>query len=162
MNYAVRCLIILVLFFGTTPLRAELDVGDMEPMPNFRWVDADGKKYQLKDFEGQPIVLHFWAAWCIPCRHEMPGMVRWRDEHPQYKVLALSLDDRIAQTEYFLKKNKFDMPALLVHPEDTLMIPVVPYSIFITKEMKFAAYSAGAAVWADADYRKAIATYLEK
>ncbi len=162
MNYVVRCLLILILFVAAAPLRAELDEGDMAPMPSFRWVDAEGNKHRLEDYAGQPLVLHFWAAWCIPCRHEMPDMIRWRDEHPQYKVLALSLDERIAQTEHFIKKHEFDMPALLVHPDDTLMIPVVPYSIFVTKELKFAAYVAGVADWAGADYRKVVAAYLEK
>lgn len=161
MNQIARCLMVLLLLVSA-PLRAELDVGDMQPMPDMRWLDSAGEKHQLSDYSGKPLVLHFWAAWCIPCRHEMPEMIQWREAHPEYTVLALSLDERLAQTEHFIKKNDFDMPALLLHPEDTLMIPVVPYTIFVTQDHKFAAYSAGVAPWLDAEYSKQVASFLAK
>ncbi len=27
----------------------------------------------LAQFKGTPVVLNFWASWCVPCRKEMPA-----------------------------------------------------------------------------------------
>ena len=57
--------------------------------------DMEGKKVHLKDYAGKPVLINFWATWCLPCREEMPMMVEaekvWGPKGVVF--IAASLDD---------------------------------------------------------------------
>lgn len=40
----------------------------------------------LARYRGQPVVVNFWASWCVPCRREMPG----------FQAVHQQLGDRVA------------------------------------------------------------------
>src|SRR5690606_27556193 len=47
-----------------------------ERAPDFAAMDASGNLVALSDFDGQPVWLNFWGAWCPPCRAEIPDMIQ--------------------------------------------------------------------------------------
>lgn len=40
--------------------------------PDFMVTLLDGRTLALADLRGRPLILNFWATWCVPCRREMP------------------------------------------------------------------------------------------
>ncbi|MBI4134506.1 MAG: TlpA family protein disulfide reductase [Candidatus Sungbacteria bacterium] len=73
---AINALIIVALaaaLFGFT-LYYRASRPESERVPSFPLKKFDGTVLALEDLRGQPVVLNFWAAWCVFCRDEMPIM----------------------------------------------------------------------------------------
>ena len=79
-------------------ITATVDVLDSAPVigkvaPDFRWVEPDGVTRTLGSLRGAPVVLNFWATWCIPCRTELPAMERVAATTRDVTFLAIDLDE---------------------------------------------------------------------
>ncbi len=45
----------------------------------------------LKDFNGKPVVVNYWATWCDPCKKEMPRLVAAYEKY-EGRVAFLGID----------------------------------------------------------------------
>ena len=52
----------------------------------------NGEAHFLSEWAGRPVLLTFYATWCMPCRQEMPSMDRLAELRPAYAVLPISVD----------------------------------------------------------------------
>ena len=50
--------------------------------------DLDGQAWDITEARGRWIFVHFWAAWCGPCRREMPTI---QAIYPQFDVGELEI-----------------------------------------------------------------------
>ena len=61
---------------------------------------------------GKPVVLNFWATYCVPCIAELPGFNRvYREMGPKgVAMVGIDMDDDPSGVPAFLKKHPIDYP----------------------------------------------------
>jgi thiol-disulfide isomerase/thioredoxin len=62
--------------------------------PDFSYTLPDGTTRRLSDHQGLPVVLNFWATWCLPCVEEMPEIERiYSEAGGELAVLAVNRNE---------------------------------------------------------------------
>ena len=59
----------------------------------------------------KPVLIDFYADWCGPCRMVAPIVAEIAEEHPEYKVCKVNVDEEGALAEKF---EVMSIPALFV------------------------------------------------
>ena len=72
---AVLAVAVAVAIASRPDAPAVTATGQGRPAHQFEVQDLrdDTKTVALADLRGRPVVLNFWASWCVPCRKEMPA-----------------------------------------------------------------------------------------
>jgi thiol-disulfide isomerase/thioredoxin len=58
--------------------------------PDFAY--ADGSDGRFSDFTDKVVILNYWAAWCKPCRDEIPEFNHFAEKHPEIAVIGINYD----------------------------------------------------------------------
>ena len=71
-------------------------VRNTEPhaMSDIVFTEAGGQTRRLSEWRGQTVILNLWAAWCAPCKAEMPSLDRLEAQlgDDGFAVIAVSVD----------------------------------------------------------------------
>jgi len=67
--------------------------GVKKPAPDFALPGLDGGQVRLSDLRGKLVLLHFWATWCVPCRHEMPLLHKLENDGlDHFRIVCINVD----------------------------------------------------------------------
>ena len=157
---------ILVLFVSAL-VNAQPATSPQQPMsaqqatPSLKLHDLKGASHTLEDYRGKPVLLNFWATWCVPCAAEMPLLSEMQKQY-QGKILfiAASIDDEDMkpQVEAFIKKHQGEaltvmMGATLDSLDDFGVNQGMPGTVFIDAEGKIVDRITGALKRPDLEQR---------
>ena len=90
--------------------RVEIQIGS--EVPDFTFTDFNGKKRKLSEFRGKYVLLDFWAAWCPPCRRELPYQktAYSRFQARGFEILGMNNDPDPAPVKDWLKRSSIAWP----------------------------------------------------
>ena len=75
------------------------------------------QQLSLRELRGHPVVLNFWASWCIPCKHEAPLLAASARAHSgRVAFLGIDVQDFSSDARKFMKH--FDAPYVSVRAGD--------------------------------------------
>jgi thiol-disulfide isomerase/thioredoxin len=85
------------------------------PAPALTLSDLAGKDITLASFKGKPVVVNFWATWCIPCRNEMPELEKLHRERKSegLEVLLVNVKESKEVVEKYISENGFTFKVFL-------------------------------------------------
>ena len=99
----------------------------------------DGSKTTLYAYEGQTIVLNFWATWCTYCVQEMP-LLDEMDKRDDIKVIAISVGEDAETVRKYIEDAGYEFEVFL-DEEGTLAgkfgVTGFPTSLFIGTDFEY-------------------------
>ena len=110
-----------------------------KPLPNYHFVDMNGKVYSPQTMAGKTLVLKCWFVHCVACVAEMPALNALKQRYsdrPDIEFVSLCIDSADKVTA-FLKKTKFDyaiVPDQGSYLEKTLKIGSYPMHFVVNKQ----------------------------
>ncbi len=88
-------------------------VGGSAPGFSLPSLSAPGTVLSPATFRGRPLVINFWASWCVPCRTEMPLLERaFRSERGKVAFLGIDSNDATGDARAFLAQVHVTYPAV--------------------------------------------------
>ena len=116
---------------------------DLKVYDNVIFSDKNDKKINIKEFNGNLLLLNFWATWCEPCKEEMPSLDRLQVNQnlSNLKIFAINISQESKKKvdSFFEDLNienfdpYFDAPTTLAK---TFSLRGIPTSILIDKDGK--------------------------
>jgi len=82
----------VIILFST------MSIAQNRSLPSVDIKTLNGRTINTKSLEnnGKPIVISFWATWCVPCKKELNAIAEvyedWQEE-TGVKLVAISIDD---------------------------------------------------------------------
>lgn len=102
----------------------------------------------LKELRGTPIVLNFWASWCIPCKEEAPVLAASARAHRRdVAFLGLDIQDFSSDARRFLRRLDVPYPSVREGGDKTHRaygLTGVPETYYIDRVGRIVGHATGA------------------
>ena len=110
--------------------------------PDVEVIDLKGVQRLIRYRKGKPLLLNFWATWCLPCKEEFPDLVKISQSTLHAEVIGISLDypdEKDSKVVPFIKNQRvpfdiyiasFRKPEEFINAIDSTWNGAVPATFF--------------------------------
>lgn len=123
----------------STSATKESLVGEIRP--DFTLPDVSGQMHSIAEWDGEVILLNFWATWCRPCVEEMPMLDAMQEQYGEdgLQVIGIALDSP-GKVRTFVTNYAIDYPILIAGMDGYALAERfgggvgLPYSVLIARD----------------------------
>jgi cytochrome c biogenesis protein CcmG/thiol:disulfide interchange protein DsbE len=96
---------------GAGTSSAQIANGQKAPAFDLADLDNSASHVSLASYAGRPVIVNFFASWCVPCRQETPLMAKfYKSEHGQVTVIGVDANDNRASAVKFTQDYGVSYP----------------------------------------------------
>lgn len=121
---------------------------------DIRIQDEAGKRVPISQFEGEILIINFWASWCVPCRLEIPLLNGIYSNLTKRNKRLIGVNNGESQQTImaFRKKTDISFPVYRDGGElaKRLNIRVIPAIAVVDKDGKVLSITYGFRPWVQA------------
>lgn len=120
--------------------------------PLFQLPDIHGTIHNIREWDGQVLVINFWATWCAPCRREIPEFIELQKKFGErgLQFIGVAIDKR-DKVKAFIEEYNINYPVLISEEKGSSIaadygndLRVVPYTAFVNRAGQIVYTHAGA------------------
>ncbi|WP_445715083.1 TlpA family protein disulfide reductase [Flavobacterium sp.] len=118
---------------------SKLKIGDK--VPNFEFVDLDGKLINFNEYKGKYVLINFFASWCAPCVKEMPLIENeiWKSHKnsDDFIILSFGRGHSNEEVKKFILEKGFSFPIFSDQNKkifDIFALSFIPRNYIIDKD----------------------------
>ena len=110
-----------------------------EAAPDFTLALIKGGNFHLGDHKGKPVMINFFASWCLPCREEAPVLEKVIHEYGAKGVvfMGIAIDDTEDKMKDFMTRYGVTFPVGLDKTgvvQKSFGLYGIPTTYFINKQ----------------------------